>query len=73
MSDLKVWMDDFGLTDESLKQGFVHKTDAQRVADLQALSSWFNDPKSTLRKKAELMRLGRELNAVHLAMRKAGK
>jgi hypothetical protein len=60
-------------TDEEIKQRFVHMDDTARVRDLQNIATWFDDPGSNLRAKSQVMRLHRELNQLHQAMRKVGR
>jgi hypothetical protein len=63
--------DDSDPTD-ALKERFLQMNDSQRVQELESLSGWLHDD-TTLRKKAQLLRTARELNQVHLALRKAGR
>lgn len=57
---------------EALRERFCLLNDGQRVQELESLSSWLHD-NSSLRKKAQLLQTARELNRVHLALRKVGR
>jgi hypothetical protein len=57
----------------ALKQRFVKSSDQERTADLQSISSWLKDESSSIRQRSQLMALGRSLNELHQAMRKAGR
>jgi hypothetical protein len=59
-------------TDKALRNRFVHMDDQARTKELQNFSSWLKDD-SNLRAKASLVKLGRELNHLHQAMRKVGR
>jgi hypothetical protein len=72
------WFDDYATTqdtsdkDRAIRNRFVKLSDGERTAELQNLGSWFRDD-SSLRAKSQLMKLGRELNNLHQAMRKVGR
>jgi hypothetical protein len=61
-----------GDAERSIRNRFVKMSDAERVQELQNLSSWLKDD-SPLRAKASLMKIGRELNNLHAAMRKVNR
>jgi hypothetical protein len=75
--ELVHWLKDYAgegdqPADAAFRHKFVHMNDQQRTTELQNFSSWLKDD-STLRRKAQLMKLGRELNHLHQAMRRAGR
>jgi hypothetical protein len=79
MSDHKLisWVRDYVKndaqpTDDALRRRFIHLSDEARTAELQNLGSWFND-ESTLKQKAQIMKIGRELNQIHMGLRKVGR
>jgi hypothetical protein len=55
-----------------MKDKFMRMNDQGRTQELRSLSSWLHDG-SNLRKKAQIMKLGQELNRLHQAMRKIGR
>ena len=57
---------------DAMKERFMRMSDERRVEELESLSGWLSDDTS-LRKKAQLLKAARELNQVHLALRKAGR
>jgi hypothetical protein len=59
-------------TEQALRRRFVNMDDQSRTKELQNFSSWLRDD-SPLRVKASLVKLGRELNHLHQAMRKVGR
>jgi hypothetical protein len=59
-------------TDDAMRRRFVHLSDQARTQELQSLTSWFRDD-STLRQKAQIMKIGRELNQIHMGLRKLGR
>jgi hypothetical protein len=65
------WLGDYA-TDEdkerAIRNRFVKLSDEGRVKELQSVSSWLHDS-SPLRQKAQIMRLGQELNRLHTALR----
>jgi hypothetical protein len=73
--ELVHWLKDYAgdqPADAAFKDKFVRMNDRERTTELQNFSSWLNDG-STLRRKAQLVKLGRELNHLHVAMRRAGR
>jgi len=60
-------------TDEAMKRRFVHLSDTQRTLELQNFGTWFYDDNATIRQKASLLKLGRELNVIHQKLRKVGR
>jgi hypothetical protein len=69
------WLSDYNADedkDRAIRNRFIKMDDQKRTAELQNWSSWFRDD-SDLRAKSQLMKLGRELNQLHQAMRKVGR
>lgn len=74
---LIAWMRDFAkdesqLTDQAIINRFAYLDDKTRTAELQNMGGWINDS-SSLRQNSQLLKLGRELNHLHQAMRRAGR
>jgi hypothetical protein len=71
------WVNDFvrdgAPVDEALKKRMLLQNDAERVQDLQNLHTWMADSSTNLRSKAQILKLERELNHLHQAMRKVGR
>jgi hypothetical protein len=69
------WLGEYAQDDDkerAIRNRFVHMNDEQRTRELQNVSSWLNDS-SPLRQKAQIAKLGQELNRLHVAMRKIGR
>jgi hypothetical protein len=58
--------------EQALRRKFTLMDDQARTKELQNFSSWLRDD-SNLRTKASLVKLGRDLNHLHQAMRKVGR
>jgi hypothetical protein len=58
--------------EQALRRKFTLMDDQARTKELQSFSSWLRDD-SNLRTKASLVKLGRDLNHLHQAMRKVGR
>jgi hypothetical protein len=70
------WIEDFtgdGEAEAAMRRRFALMNDGQRVADLQNISTWLRDESASIRQRSQLMALGRSLNELHQAMRKAGR
>ena len=73
---LIAWLEDYtgdGEAENAMRRRFALMTDQQRVADLQNISTWLNDESSSLRKRSRIMKLGQDLNRLHVAMRRSGR
>jgi len=57
---------------DALKERFMRMSDESRVQELESLSGWLSDG-SSLRQKSQLLKAARELNQVHLALRRSGR
>jgi hypothetical protein len=70
---LIAWLKDYSgdIEDGQIQQQFLHMNDAERTAALQALSGQLDE--GSLRQKSQLAKMGRELNHLHLKMRKVGR
>jgi hypothetical protein len=79
MSDHPIirWVNDFvkdgAPVDEALKRRMLLQNDTERVQDLKNLHTWLDDSSTNLRSKAQLVKLERELNHLHQAMRRSGR
>jgi len=72
------WMNDYGRHEgergeEAIKNRFMCLDNPARTSELQAISSWLEQPGSSLREKSQLAKLGRELGHLHESLRKVGR
>jgi len=57
---------------DTMRRRFVHLSDQARAVELQNLGTWLYDD-SSIRQKAQIMKLGRELHKIHIALRRSGR
>jgi len=70
------WLNDYtndGGNEEAMKSRFMRMDNKERTTELQTISSWLEEDGSSLREKAQLVKLGRELNHLHQSLRKVGR